>query len=63
MRSSNGPGDLGAIALDLQRRASALLLRIGEKAAGAGFHGGDEHEIGRVIDGADSARDGDVSVL
>ena len=30
-------GDAGAIALDLQRRADAFFLRIGEKTAGHGF--------------------------
>jgi hypothetical protein len=29
-----GAGDTGAVALDLQRRADAFLLRVGEKAAG-----------------------------
>jgi hypothetical protein len=27
-------GDFGTVALDLQRRAGAFLLRVGEKAAG-----------------------------
>ena len=63
MRSSSGPGHLRAIALDLQRRAGAFLLRIGEKAAGTRIHRGDQHETRRIIDRAHGAGDGDVAVF
>ena len=56
-------GDAGAIALDLQRRADAFFLRIGEKAAGTRIHGGDQHDAGGIIDRAEGAGDGDVAVF
>ena len=56
-------GYFGAVALDLQRRADAFLLRVGEKAAGAGIHRGDQHEARRIIDRAHGARDGDAAVF
>ena len=56
-------GDTGAIALDLQRRADAFLLRVGEKAAGTRVHCGDQHDAGGIIDRAEGAGDGDVAVF
>ena len=58
-----GARDLGAVALDLQRRADAFLLGIGKEATGAGIHGGDEHETRRVVDRPHGARHGDVAVF
>ena len=56
-------GDAGTIALDLQRRADAFFLRVGEKAAGARVHRGDQHDTGGIIDRAEGAGDGDVAVF
>ena len=56
-------GDARAIALDLQRRADAFFLRIGEKTAGARVHGRDQHDAGGIIDRAERARNGDIAVL
>ena len=39
------------------------MLRIAEKAAGAGVHGCHHHEGGRVGDGSQGAADGDLAVL
>ena len=36
---------------------------IAEVAAGAGILGGDEHEVGRIGDGAGGARNGDLARL
>ena len=41
-------GDAAHIALDGQRRAGALVARIGGKTAGAGIHGRHQHDVGRV---------------
>jgi hypothetical protein len=44
-----------AIALDLQRRADAFFLRIGEKTARAGVHRRDQHDGRGIIDRAEGA--------
>ena len=41
------PGYFGAISMDLVMAAVARMFGVGEKPAGAGVHGGDEHKIGR----------------
>jgi hypothetical protein len=56
-------GDAGAIALDLQRRADAFFLRIGEKTARTRDHGGDQHDAGGIVDRAEGAGDRDVAVF
>ena len=43
-----GVGDAGAVATDLSRRAGAGAPRVGEIAAGAGIHRGEEGEARRV---------------
>src|SRR5262245_47426470 len=52
-----------AITLNLQRRADAFFLRIGEKAAGARVHGRDQHDGRGIINRAKGAGDGDVAVF
>jgi hypothetical protein len=49
--------------LDLERRADAFFLRIGEKTAGARVHRCDEHDGGGIIDRAEGAGDRDVAVF
>lgn len=56
-------GNFRTVTLDLQRRAVALLLLIGKKAARAGVHRGDEHEARRIIDRPDGARHGNIGVF
>ena len=63
MRSSNGPGYFRAVALNLERRAGALFLRVGEKTAGARVHRSHQHETGGVIDRPYGARNGYVAVF
>ncbi len=56
-------GDFGDVFFDLSRRAAAAFLFGSEVAAGAGVHGGDEHELCGEADGAFCAGDGDESVF
>ena len=44
MRVEERPADAGAVSLDLWHGAAAFVARIAEVAAGAGIHGGHEHE-------------------
>lgn len=55
--------DAGAVALDLRRRAAALVAGVAEVAAGARIHGRDEHKAARQGDLAGATRDGDVAVF
>ena len=55
--------DAGPVAPDRRRRTRAFVLRIGEVAAGAGIHGGDEHEAGRVGQRDQGAGQGDGVVF
>lgn len=57
------PGDAGAVALDHDGCAGALVLGIAAVSAVAGIHGGDEHEAGRVGDGHEGPGDGDPAIL
>ena len=63
MRSSSGPEILRDVALTMRRRAGALAGLVAEVAAGAGVHGGDEHEARGEADRHGGARDGDGAVL
>ena len=56
-------GDFRAVALDLQRRADAFLLRIGKKSADARIHRRDQHEARGIIDRTHGARDGNVAIF
>ena len=58
-----GAGDAGAVALDRQRGAGALVARVVQVAAGAGIHGGDEHELSRIGEGDGGSGDGDGVVF
>ena len=58
-----GAGDLGDVALDQRRGAVALAGFVVEVAAGAGVHGGRQHEAGWKAQGHRGAGDGDVAVL
>src|SRR5258706_15946484 len=56
-------GDARTVALDLQRRAYAFFLRIGEEAADARVHRRDQHKTSWIVDRAHGAGDGDVAVF
>ena len=58
-----GAGDALAVGFDLAWRAAAFAFRIAEVAAGAGVHGGDEHEAGGEGEAAGGAGDGDLAVF
>ena len=53
-----GTGDLGAVALNLGDGALAFIVGISIITAGAGVHGRQEHEAGRVGEGSRGAGDG-----
>jgi hypothetical protein len=53
-------GDFGHVALDHGRRTHALARLVVEVAAGAGIHGGGQHEARRKAERHGGARDGDV---
>ncbi len=38
-------------------------MRIGKKTTGTGVHGGDQHEVSRIVDRAHRAGDGNISIL
>lgn len=58
-----GSGNPFLITGDGGRGAGALLNRVAEKAAGAGVHGGYQHEIGGKGEGALGPADGDGFIL
>jgi len=51
------------VALDLRLAAFAGRARVGEVTAGAGVHGGDEHELGGEAYAAVAAGDGDATIF
>ena len=55
--------DARAIALDLRRRAAALMPRVAEIAAGAGVHRRDEHEAARERHFAGAAGNGYLPIF
>ena len=58
-----GAADFGDVALDHGWGAHALARLVVEVAAGAGVHGGGEHEAGGEAEGHGGAGDGDHAVL
>ena len=56
-------GDLPPVAVELARRAGALVVRVGKISAGAGVHRRYEHEGGRVGDRGHRAGDRHLSVF
>ena len=51
------------VALDLRLAALARCARVGKVTAGAGVHGGDEHELGGEAHAAVAAGDGDAAIF
>jgi len=52
-----------AVSLNLKWGAGAFLRRVGGVTAGAGVHGSRQHEAGRVGQGGQGPRDGDLAVF
>ena len=57
------PADSGAVSLDLWRCAPAFSALIAQITAGAGVHGGHQHEGAGQGDLARAAGNGDISIL
>ena len=58
-----GTREFLAVILDLVFGTGALMGGVAQIATGAGIHGGDQHEVGRVGGFLVGARDGDGLVL
>jgi len=58
-----GPGDARPVALHGWRGTGALVPGVAQVPAGAGIHGGDEHEAGRIGQADGGPGDGDAVVL
>ena len=56
-------GDALAVVLDLSGGTAAIALGVTEVPAGAGVHGGHEHEVGGEGEAARGPRDGDAVVF
>ncbi len=57
------PGNPGTVTVDHERRARALVYRVGKVAAWAGVHSGDQHDAGGIGNRGERAGDGDAAVL